>query len=37
MKKIFTLLLAVLTFYACSQEVNEKSLLIMCGSANKYH
>ena len=35
MKKLFVLLLLLLIFFACSRETSEKSLLIMCGSANR--
>ncbi len=35
MKKLFILLLLLLAFCACSRKANEKSLLIMCGSANR--
>lgn len=34
-KKLFTLVLASLLFCACSRAAGEKSLLVMCGSANK--
>jgi molybdate transport system substrate-binding protein len=35
MKKLFVFLLLSLIFFACSRETSEKSLLIMCGSANR--
>ncbi|MCD6151281.1 MAG: molybdate ABC transporter substrate-binding protein [Deltaproteobacteria bacterium] len=35
MKKLLVLLLLSLIFFACSRETSEKSLLIMCGSANR--
>ncbi len=35
MKKLFILLLASLLFCACSRAAGDKTLLVMCGSANK--
>lgn len=35
MRKLLVLLLLSLIFFACSRETSEKSLLIMCGSANR--